>query len=68
MAKTIFITDASRGFGKIWTEVFLQCRDNVVAAVDNAETLIQLTTEFPSNLLVLKLSFLDSENLPRLLL
>jgi NAD(P)-dependent dehydrogenase (short-subunit alcohol dehydrogenase family) len=55
MAKTIFITGASRGFGRIWAEAFLKRGDNVVAAVRNPETLKELSKEFSSNLLVLKL-------------
>lgn len=61
MAKTIFITGASRGFGKIWAEAFLQRGDNVVAAVRNPETLTGLTKEFSSNLLVLKLDVTDKK-------
>ena len=61
MAKTIFITGASRGFGKIWTEAFLKRGDNVVATVRNLDTLIDLTIAFPSNLLVLKLDVTDKE-------
>jgi len=52
MAKTIFITGASRGFGRIWTEAFLERGDNVVAAVRKPETLTELSKAFPSNLLV----------------
>ncbi|MBF4486272.1 SDR family NAD(P)-dependent oxidoreductase [Flavobacterium sp. CSZ] len=59
MAKTIFITGASRGFGRIWTEAFLKRGDNVVATVRNPETLKELTKEFSSNLLVLKLDVTD---------
>jgi NAD(P)-dependent dehydrogenase (short-subunit alcohol dehydrogenase family) len=61
MAKTIFITGASRGFGRIWTEAFLQRGDNVVAAVRNPETLKELTNEFSSSLLVLKLDVTDKK-------
>lgn len=61
MAKTIFITGASRGFGRIWAEAFLQRGDNVVAAVRNPETLTELTKEFSSNLLVLKLDVTDKK-------
>lgn len=61
MAKTIFITGASRGFGRIWAEAFLKRGDNVVAAVRNPETLTELTKEFPSNLLVLKLDVTDKK-------
>ncbi|SKC63878.1 SDR family NAD(P)-dependent oxidoreductase [Ohtaekwangia koreensis] len=61
MAKTIFITGASRGFGRIWTEAFLQRGDHVVAAVRNPETLQDLTKEFPSSLLVVKLDVTDKK-------
>lgn len=61
MAKTIFITGASRGFGRIWTEAFLKRGDNVVATVRNLDALTELTKEFPSNLLVLKLDVTDKE-------
>ncbi|MDQ0595261.1 NAD(P)-dependent dehydrogenase (short-subunit alcohol dehydrogenase family) [Chryseobacterium ginsenosidimutans] len=59
MAKTIFITGASRGFGRIWAEAFLKRGDNVVATVRNLDTLTDLTKAFPSNLLVLKLDVTD---------
>lgn len=59
MAKTIFITGASRGFGRIWAEAFLKRGDNVVAAVRNPETLTKLNKEFSSSLLVLKLDVTD---------
>jgi len=61
MAKTIFITGASRGFGRIWAEAFLKRGDNVVAAVRNPETLTELTKEFTSSLLVLKLDVTDKK-------
>ncbi|MEZ2444891.1 SDR family NAD(P)-dependent oxidoreductase [Chitinophaga sp. RCC_12] len=61
MAKTIFITGASRGFGRIWAAAFLQRGDNVVAAVRNPETLTGLAKEFSSNLLVLKLDVTDKK-------
>jgi len=47
MAKTIFITGASRGFGRIWAEAFLKRGDNIIAAVRNPETLAELLKEFP---------------------
>ena len=59
MAKTIFITGASRGFGRIWAEAFLQRGDNVVAAVRNPDTLTDLAKGFPLNILVLKLDVTD---------
>ena len=39
MAKTIFITGASRGFGKIWAEAFLKRGEKVVATPRDMNTL-----------------------------
>jgi short-subunit dehydrogenase len=61
MKKTIFITGASRGFGKIWTEAFLKRGDNVVATVRNTDSLKELHAEFPKNLLVLPLDVTDKK-------
>ncbi|BAV04728.1 NADP-dependent 3-hydroxy acid dehydrogenase YdfG [Filimonas lacunae] len=61
MAKTIFITGASRGFGRIWAEAFLKRGDNVVATVRNPDALTELAKEFASNLLVLKLDVTDKK-------
>ncbi|WP_281635411.1 SDR family NAD(P)-dependent oxidoreductase [Flavobacterium marginilacus] len=61
MKKTIFITGASRGLGRIWTETFLKRGDNVVAAVRNTESLKELAAEFPKNLLALQLDFTDKK-------
>ena len=61
MAKTIFITGASRGFSRIWTEAFLKRGYNVVAAIRNPETLTELTKDFSSNLWVLKLDVTDKK-------
>ena len=61
MAKTIFITGASRGFGKIWAEAFLKRGDNVAAAVRSPEKLAELAKQYPSNLLVLKLDVTNKE-------
>ncbi|MES2239064.1 MAG: SDR family NAD(P)-dependent oxidoreductase [Bacteroidota bacterium] len=61
MKKTIFITGASRGLGRIWTETFLKRGDNVVAAVRNIDSLKELANEFPENLLVLQLDVTDKK-------
>jgi NADP-dependent 3-hydroxy acid dehydrogenase YdfG len=61
MTKTIFITGASRGFGKIWTEAFLKRGDNVVATVRNTGSLDELAKKYPSTLLVLKLDITNKE-------
>lgn len=59
MSKTIFITGASRGLGRIWTEAFLKRGDQVIVGVRNPDTLEELVKEYPSSLLVLKLDVTD---------
>jgi NAD(P)-dependent dehydrogenase (short-subunit alcohol dehydrogenase family) len=59
MAKTIFITGASRGLGRIWAEAFLKRGDNVVVAVRNPETLNELANQYSTSLLVVKLDVTD---------
>ena len=61
MTKTIFITGASRGFGRIWAEAFLRRGDQVVAAVRNPGSLDELAKKYPSKLLPLKLDITDKE-------
>jgi len=55
MAKTIFITGASRGFGKIWAAAFLQRGDQVVATARNIETLNDLKQQYGKALLTIQL-------------
>ncbi|GAB2515605.1 SDR family NAD(P)-dependent oxidoreductase [Spirosoma aerophilum] len=55
MAKTIFITGASRGFGKIWAKAFLQRGDNVVATARSLTDLTDLAGEFGDRVLPLQL-------------
>lgn len=59
MAKIIFITGASRGFGKIWTEAFLQRGDKVAATVRNLEALSELSKQYGDALLPIKLDVTD---------
>jgi NAD(P)-dependent dehydrogenase (short-subunit alcohol dehydrogenase family) len=59
MAKTIFITGASRGLGRVWTEAFLKRGDQVVVAVRNPDALKDLLNKYPSTLLALKLDVTD---------
>ncbi|MEO6732222.1 MAG: SDR family NAD(P)-dependent oxidoreductase [Ferruginibacter sp.] len=59
MTKTIFITGASRGLGRIWAEAFLKRGDQVVVAVRNPDALNALASEYPTNLLVLQLDVTD---------
>jgi NADP-dependent 3-hydroxy acid dehydrogenase YdfG len=55
MKKTILITGASRGFGKLWAKEFLKRGDNVVATARNTETLNDLITEYGNSMLPLQL-------------
>lgn len=59
MSKTIFITGASRGFGKIWTEAFLKRGDNVIATARNIDALKDLQNMYESNLLAIQLDIND---------
>ncbi|WP_426328571.1 SDR family NAD(P)-dependent oxidoreductase [Pedobacter sp. R-06] len=59
MAKTIFITGASRGLGRIWAEAFLKRGDQVVVAVRNPQALTELSKEYASTLLALTLDVTD---------
>lgn len=55
MAKIIFITGASRGFGKIWAEAFLKRGDKVVATARNTDTLNDLVITYGDAILPLQL-------------
>ncbi|WP_118972937.1 SDR family NAD(P)-dependent oxidoreductase [Taibaiella koreensis] len=61
MSKTIFITGASKGFGKIWAEAFLQRGDNVIATARNPESLNDLVSTYGANVLPLKLDVTDRD-------
>lgn len=62
MQKTIFITGASRGFGKLWTEAFLKRGDKVVATARNIQSLENLANEYPKNFLPLELDVTNRED------
>jgi NAD(P)-dependent dehydrogenase (short-subunit alcohol dehydrogenase family) len=55
MLKTIFITGASRGFGKLWTEAFLQKGNNVAATARNLADLDDLVEKYGDRLLPVQL-------------
>jgi NADP-dependent 3-hydroxy acid dehydrogenase YdfG len=59
MTKTIFITGASKGFGRIWTEAFLQRGDKVAATARNTDTLKDLAAQYPDTLLTIPLDVND---------
>ncbi|WP_276503248.1 SDR family oxidoreductase [Terrimonas pollutisoli] len=59
MAQTILITGASRGFGRIWAEAFLQRGDNVIATARNTKALEELVKKYGDAVLPLKLDVTD---------
>jgi len=61
MAKTIFITGASRGFGKLWAEALLQRGDKVIATARDLRTLDDMVSKYGDNILPLKLDVNDRE-------
>ncbi len=61
MSKVIFITGASRGFGKIWAKALLQRGDKVAATARNLQDLQDLTTEFGNAILPVQLDVTDRD-------
>ncbi len=59
MAKTIFITGASKGFGKIWAEAFLKRGDKVVATARNLDALNDLVQQYGDAILPIQLDVND---------
>jgi NADP-dependent 3-hydroxy acid dehydrogenase YdfG len=55
MSKTIFITGASRGFGKIWAEAFLKRGDKVAATARNVDSLKDLVKKYGDSILPIQL-------------
>lgn len=60
-SKVWFVTGASRGFGRVWTEAALKRGDRVAAAVRNPGTLDELATAYGDALLVMLLDVTDRE-------
>jgi NAD(P)-dependent dehydrogenase (short-subunit alcohol dehydrogenase family) len=61
MAKTIFITGASRGFGKLWAAAFLEKGYNVVATARDTRALDDLVGKYGQQVLALQLDVNDRE-------
>ena len=61
MSKVIFITGASRGFGKIWAKALLLRGDRVAVTARNPEDLNDLVSEFGDSVLPIKLNVDDRE-------
>jgi len=61
ICKIWFVTGASRGFGRIWTEAALKRGDKVAAAVRNPQVLSELVRVYGNALLVLSLDVTDRD-------
>jgi NAD(P)-dependent dehydrogenase (short-subunit alcohol dehydrogenase family) len=61
MSKTIFITGASKGFGKLWAEAFLKRGDKVIATARNTSALDDLVQQYSENIFPIKLDVNDRE-------
>lgn len=61
MSKTIFITGASRGFGKLWAEAFLKRGDKVAATARNISALDDLVARYGDNILPVQLDVTNRE-------
>lgn len=59
MKKTILITGASRGFGRIWAEAFLKRGDQVIVTSRNISGLQSLVEQYGSTVLPLELDITD---------
>jgi len=59
MKKTILITGASRGFGRIWAEAFLQRGDQVVATSRQVKNLHGLAEQYGAAFLPIELDVTD---------
>ena len=55
MSKTIFITGASKGFGKIWAEAFLKRGDKVAATARDLNALKDLVQRYGKSILPIQL-------------
>jgi NADP-dependent 3-hydroxy acid dehydrogenase YdfG len=62
MSKIVFITGASKGFGKLWAEALLQRGDKVAASARNITALTELKAAYGDNLLAVELDVNSREN------
>ena len=60
-SKVWFVTGASRGFGRVWTEAALKRGDKVAAAVRNPRALDELVKTYGDSVLVLPLDVTDRD-------
>jgi len=62
MSKIVFITGASKGFGKLWAEAFLQRGDKVAASARNIAALADLKAAYGENILEVELDVNNRED------
>ena len=60
-SKVWFITGASRGFVRIWTEAALERGDKVAATARNLDSIADLEEKYPDRVLTLELDVIDSD-------
>jgi NADP-dependent 3-hydroxy acid dehydrogenase YdfG len=60
-SKVWFITGASRGFGRIWTEAALKRGDKVAATARNLESIADFKDKYGDNVLTLQLDVTNAE-------
>ncbi|WP_158938416.1 SDR family NAD(P)-dependent oxidoreductase [Burkholderia sp. S171] len=60
-SKVWFVTGASRGFGRVWTEAALKRGDKVAAAVRNPSALDELVKTYGDSILVMPLDVTDRD-------
>lgn len=62
MSKIVFITGASKGFGKLWAEALLKRGDKVAASVRNITALAELKAAYGDNVLAVELDVNSRED------
>jgi short-subunit dehydrogenase len=62
MSKTILITGASRGFGKLWAQAFLNRGDKVIATARDTSTLNDLIKQFGNKVFTIQLNVNNRED------
>jgi NAD(P)-dependent dehydrogenase (short-subunit alcohol dehydrogenase family) len=65
MSKTVFITGASRGFGKLWAEAFLKRGDKVAASARNISALDDLVEKYGDNILPVQLDVTKKDDVQK---
>jgi len=60
-SKIWFITGASRGFGRVWTEAALERGDKVAATARNLNSIADLNEKYGANVLTLELDVTNAE-------